>query len=135
MQSLNYLIVEDHAFQRAMLEQLLRGLGAGAVHSAGNGKEAMRVLRDPAVRVDVVISDLMMPDVDGIELLPALREASPPVALVLVSANGGVLPAAQAIAMAQSLTVLGVIEKPVTVANLKPLVERYAAQRRQARAE
>lgn len=122
-----FLIVEDHAFQRSMLEQLLRGLGAEVVHCAANGKEAMRLLQDATKHVDIVVSDLMMPDVDGIELLPALRRSSRSPALVLVSAASVVLPAAEAIAIAQGITVLGTLEKPVTVEKLKPLLERYAA--------
>jgi CheY-like chemotaxis protein len=129
LQKFNYLIVEDHAFQRTMLEQLLRTLGAGAVHGASNGAEARRMLRDAAGSVDIVISDLMMPAVDGIELLPALREASPPPALVLVSADAGVLAAAEAIAQAHGIMVLGTIEKPVTQAKLRPLLEEYAPSR------
>lgn len=108
-----------------MLEQLLRGLGAEDVYSAANGKDAMRVLNEPTKRVDIVISDLMMPDVDGIELLPALRKSSRAPALVLVSAAIGILPTAETLAVAHGITLLGTIEKPVTAAKLKPLLERF----------
>lgn len=129
MQKFNYLIVEDHAFQRTLLDQLLRTIGAGTVHAASNGAEARRILRDALTPVDIVVSDLMMPGVDGIELLPALKQSSPQPALVLVSADPNVLGAAEAIAQAHGITVLGTIEKPVTQAKLKPLLEGYAANR------
>jgi CheY-like chemotaxis protein len=128
--NLNLLIIEDHPFQRSMLEQLVRGLGAQAVSSVADGSEAMRWLRDSSAAVDVVISDLMMPRMDGIELLPILRKACPEAALVLVSADENVLPAAQTIAKAHGITVLGAICKPVTVAKLKPLLEGHAARPR-----
>ena len=126
---LHFLIVEDHAFQRSMLEKLLRGLGAQEVRCAGNGAEAMRILRDPAARVDVVITDLMMPDVDGIELLPLLRNSATPVSLVLTSVDNAVLCAAAEIAKGHGVRVLGTIVKPVTSAELQPLLDRYIADR------
>jgi CheY-like chemotaxis protein len=124
---LDFLIVEDHPFQRTMLEQVVRSLGARTVHSATNGAEAVRVLRDPARHVDVVISDLMMPDVDGIELLPLLRKSRAGVSLILTSADEAVLLTAAEIARAQGITLLGAIEKPVTAAKLRPLLESHAA--------
>jgi CheY-like chemotaxis protein len=129
LQKYNYLIVEDHAFQRTLLEQLVRTLGADAVHVASNGAEARRILRDAPTPVDIVVSDLMMPTVDGIELLPALKQSTPQPALVLVSADPNVLAAADAIAQAHGIMVLGTIEKPITQAKLKLLLERYATSR------
>jgi len=129
LNSLDFLIVEDHPFQRAMLEQLLCGLGAHAVHCAGTAAEALRILRDPATEVDIVITDLMMPDVDGIELLPLLRKSATCVSLVLTSANDVLLSAAAEIAKGHGLRVLGTIVKPVTAAELRPLLDRHVAER------
>jgi CheY-like chemotaxis protein len=128
--NLNFLVIEDHPFQRSMLEQLLHKWGAQAVWSAANGSEAMRVLRDATTAIDIVISDLMMPGMDGIELLPVLRKASPGTALVLVSADENMLPVAETIARAHGITVLGAICKPATLAKLEPLLESYAANRK-----
>lgn len=124
MHDLNFLVIEDHAFQRAMLEQMLRGLGAERVSSAANGKEAMRLLRD--ARFDIVITDLMMPEVDGIELIPVLVKTAHQVGLVLASVDPASLEVAAAIAAARGLRVLGTIEKPVTPDKLRPLLEKYA---------
>jgi CheY-like chemotaxis protein len=130
--SLKFLVVEDHAFQREMLEGVLHDLGAEAVFSAVNGADAIRLLKQ-GIEVDIIISDLMMPNVDGIELLPLLRQSSAGVSLVLASAARDLLPSAGAIAKALGIPLLGAIEKPVTPAKLLPLLEQYAQQRSQAR--
>jgi CheY-like chemotaxis protein len=129
---LRFLVVEDHAFQRDMLEGVLRDLGAETVYCASNGADAIRLLRQ-GIEVDIVITDLMMPDVDGIELLPLLRRESAGATLVLTSSARDLLPSAAVIAKAHGIALLGAIEKPVTPAKLRPLLERYAQEHAQAR--
>lgn len=129
MKTLRILIAEDHQFQRQMLEQALLGLDVGTVHCAANGVEAMRILRNPATPVDILITDLMMPNVDGIELLPMLRESPHAVCVVLASTNESALLAAEEIAKGYGVPVLGVVTKPITPAALRPLLEHYLAAR------
>jgi CheY-like chemotaxis protein len=123
--NLSFLVVEDHVFQRTMLEQMLRTLGADQVASVANGKEAMKLLRAGDARFDIVITDLMMPEVDGIELIPMLKKAARPVALVLASVDPASLEMAAAIARAQGVRVLGTIAKPVTPEKLRVLLGAY----------
>jgi CheY-like chemotaxis protein len=127
MKDLSFLIVEDHAFQRTMLEQMVRAVGAGQVRSVANGKEAIKLLRAGDARYDVVITDLMMPEVDGIELIPMLKKAARPVALVLASVDHASLEMAAAIARGQGVRVLGTIDKPVTPEKLRALLDEYPA--------
>jgi CheY-like chemotaxis protein len=123
LKSLRYLVVEDHEFQRSVLEQVLLTMGADSVHCAANGSEAMRMLRDPEITVDIVISDLMMLEVDGIELLPMLGRVLPPVSLILTSTDEWTLRAAFEIAKSHGIRVLGTIMKPVTPGKLLPLID------------
>jgi CheY-like chemotaxis protein len=125
LNELRFLVVEDHAFQRTLLEQMLRTLGAAQVASVGNGKEAMKLLRAGDARFDIVITDLMMPEVDGIELIPMLKNAAHPVALVLASVDQASLEMAAVIARGQGLRVLGTIAKPVTPEKLRALIDQY----------
>ena len=124
MKELRFLIVEDHQFQRQMLEQALRVLGAENIVAATNGAEAVRVLR--GTPVDVVVTDLMMPDVDGIELLPLLKKHSEGVAVILSSADEASLLTAAALAKAHGLKLLGAVGKPITPDKLRPLLQRYS---------
>ena len=134
LREISFLVIEDHPFQRNMLRQMLIGMGAATVHSAENGKEALRLLRDPTVLVDIVISDLAMPEMDGIELLAHLHEAREGVSLIFLSASQSNLQAAVDIAEAGGVQVLGAIAKPVSAENIAPLVALYLA-RRQGRNE
>jgi CheY-like chemotaxis protein len=105
-----------------VLEQMLVGMGARSVSVASNGREAIRMLQNPEMPVDIVISDLLMPDVDGIELLPALARVVPPVSLILASADEQSLRVAYEIAKGQGIRVLGTISKPITPGKLLPLL-------------
>lgn len=126
----NILVIEDHPFQRNMLRQMLVGLGAKSVHAAENGKDALRLLRDPAVLVDLVISDLAMPEMDGIELLDHLHAARPGVPLIFLSASASTLEAAVGIAEAAGVPVLGAIRKPIAGEQLARLMALYRERRR-----
>jgi CheY-like chemotaxis protein len=125
LNDLRFLIVEDHAFQRTLLEQMLRGLGAQQVRSVANGKDALRLLGAGAERYDIVITDLMMPEVDGIELIPALRKLAQPVALVLASVDPASLEMAVMIARGHGMRVLGAIDKPITPDKLRPVLDKF----------
>jgi two-component system, NarL family, response regulator len=79
------LIVDDHPVVRAGLTSLLRKVnGLKVVGTAHNGEVALDLIRRSSV--DVVLLDLRMPKIGGIDLLSMLREiASPPAVLILSS--------------------------------------------------
>jgi CheY-like chemotaxis protein len=129
LRDIKFLVIEDHPFQRNMLRQMLIGMGAETVHSAEDGKEALRLLRDPAVLVDIIISDLAMPEMDGIELLAHLHAAREGVSLIFLSASQSSLRAAVEIAQDSGFQVLGAIAKPVSAENIAPLVALHLARR------
>lgn len=127
IEAISFLVVEDHEFQRLMLEQSLRSLGAQRVRSAANGAEAMRVLREQGTPVDIVISDVKMPEVDGIELIPMLHKAAPAASLLLVSSEEWTLDVGRAIADGHHVPLLGAVLKPLTPDKLRPLLDAYLA--------
>ncbi|HET7473874.1 MAG TPA: response regulator [Candidatus Limnocylindrales bacterium] len=66
------LVVDDTPFNRQLLARLLKGLGHEAVEAA-NGREALDRLRDAdAAPIDVILLDIVMPEMDGYETLAAL---------------------------------------------------------------
>jgi signal transduction histidine kinase/ActR/RegA family two-component response regulator len=69
------LIVDDDADARFVIEKVLRRHGADTI-AVDSADEATKLVK--SLRVDVLVSDLGMPDVDGIELIRRIRDSDPP---------------------------------------------------------
>ena len=93
------LLVEDNAAARAAVGEALEGLGYRVV-SAGTGHEALAALAEPGHGVALVLSDMVMPEMGGLELYRRLRAAHPAVKLLFMTghalAEGGYEELAQA---------------------------------------
>ena len=128
---LSILAVDDHDFQRELIVQLLRRLGAAEVLGVADGASALKELSNPAHSRDIVILDLSMPEVmDGIELMQALGKCEATPAVILNSAQQAEhLKLSLQIARRCGLRVLGALAKPLTATNLSPLVAAYRATR------
>ena len=83
----NLLIVDDELGMRQFLTHLFQREGH-TVRAAGNGHEAMELLR--AAPADLIVSDVRMPDMDGIQLLRAARELLPEIEVVMMTAFANV---------------------------------------------
>jgi DNA-binding NtrC family response regulator len=84
------LIVDDDPVQRRLIENMVSRFGYEAVIADG-GDAAIAVLAGPdAIRVDCVILDLVMPDLDGLGVLAKVREAGLNVPIVVQTAHGGI---------------------------------------------
>ena len=110
------LMVDDEAGVRGFLRKVLEDDGYEVIE-AGDGKQALRRARSG--HVDLVITDLVMPELEGIETIRALRREVPGVRIIAISgAFGG-----QYLAMAQKLGAAAVLNKPV---NAELLLARVA---------
>lgn|SRR3989344_3056883 len=119
------LVVEDHDFQRRTVARMLRSLGAREVMEAGDGKQALALIRD-AVPVDLVVCDLDMPEMDGMELIRHLGQTNNAASIIISSAQGrSLLASVEKMARAYGARLLGVIEKPVTLDGLEDLIARH----------
>lgn len=121
-----FLVAEDSDFQRRMLVGILKRLGAKEVLDAADGGPALELFRAAATPVDIIISDLDMPGMDGMELIRHIGEAGLPVSIILSSAvEHAVLSSVQTMAKAYGIALLAAIEKPVTPQKLEAAIERY----------
>ena len=124
---LRFLAVEDHEFQRGLLLKMLAGLGAEDVRAAADGRAALMIVRLQAPPVDIIISDLDMPGMDGLEFMRHLGEAGFPVSIILASAlESPLLASVETMARGYGVRVLGVIPKPVTPEKLMALIGLHA---------
>jgi CheY-like chemotaxis protein len=77
------LVVDDVPETRELLRFLLQDEGIPVVGEAGNGKQAVELARD--LRPDVVLMDMMMPDMDGVAATQAIIAARPATQVVMLS--------------------------------------------------
>src|ERR671917_1438591 len=123
----NLLIVDDEPGMRQLLSHVF-GRAEHSVRAAESGAKALELLRqEPA---DLIISDVKMPDMDGIELLRAVREFLPDVAIVMMTAFATVETAREAFKLGAD----DFIQKPFDVDELKLIVEK-ALELRQLKQE
>ena len=102
------LVIDDDQSVREVLRKVLERAGH-TVSEAADGKAALR--RFAGNPTDVVISDIYMPEVDGIEFLIRVREAFPEARIITMS-GGGFLGKEDVLAAASNLGAVGVLEKP-----------------------
>jgi EAL domain-containing protein (putative c-di-GMP-specific phosphodiesterase class I) len=125
---LRFLVVEDHGFQRWVLGNILEGMGAKYVFSAGDGAAALQVLSQLDTPVDIIVSDLDMPGMDGMEFIRHIGGLGYPVSLILVSSlERSLIASVEAMARAYGVNLLGAIEKPPTATKLGNLVNLHQA--------
>jgi DNA-binding NarL/FixJ family response regulator len=84
--SLRLLIVDDHPLTRDALASLLAQHGFDVVGQASDGTEAIELASE--LEPDVILLDLSMPGLDGLDALPRLREAAPVCEVVVLTADG-----------------------------------------------
>ncbi len=119
------LVVEDSAVQRGYLVGLLRQLAFGEIFEAADGNEALQLLeREQHDRIFLVLTDLEMPGMDGIELTCQLRERRLTDNLIVVSARDPrLLEIIESMACEDaSIGLLGTLLKPVQLEALTQLL-------------
>jgi len=113
----NILIVDDEQSYRQLLTLVFESDGH-TVRTANNGREALSLLQMESA--DVIISDVKMPDMDGIELLAAVRETQPDLGVVLMTAFASVETAREAFKLGAD----DFVQKPFDVEELKLIVKK-----------
>lgn len=107
--SLNILVADDEAGICNLLEHWLTSAGH-KVQSVEGGQQAMRLLNQEAF--DLVITDVVMPDGDGFELIPAIRKAQPETRILAISGGGRYIPGSDCLSLARGLGAHATVIKP-----------------------
>ncbi|MBI5386149.1 MAG: response regulator [Verrucomicrobia bacterium] len=90
------------------------------VHAAGSGAEALNCF--PQVKPDLVITDLLMPDMDGLTTISELRRVDPKVPVIAVS-GGGRICADQYLRIAKNLGAVRLLTKPFALEALTGAID------------
>lgn len=111
------LVVDDSAAIRKILQRVLRqtGMAIGSIHEAGDGQEAFDLLQ--GTKVDLVLTDINMPKMDGLQLLAALKASAQHrhIPVVMITTEGGETKVAEAVRLGAS----GYVRKPFTADQIK----------------
>jgi|CXWL01.1.fsa_nt_gi CheY-like chemotaxis protein len=116
------LIVDDEPILRELLCDTLIGC---QVTTADDGSAAIRLLQQD--RYDMVITDLMMPQVDGFAVLSAAKKADPATSVIVMTGY----PSEENLARCRAMGCDDVLTKPFTVLAVRAAVDRCARRRRE----
>jgi two-component system, NtrC family, response regulator AtoC len=111
------LIVDDELNMRLVLAAMLKKEGY-AITAAADGREALQILK--ATKMDVVVTDLKMPHLDGMGLLHCITEQYPEVPVIMITAHGTVATAVEALKRGA----LDYITKPFELDDLKNVISK-----------
>jgi two-component system chemotaxis response regulator CheY len=111
------LVVDDSAAIRKILQRVLRqtGMSIRTIYEAGDGQQALEVLK--AQQIALVLSDINMPTMDGLQLLASMRN-SPQwrnIPVVMITTEGGEAKVGEAV----KLGAAGYVRKPFTADQIK----------------
>jgi two-component system chemotaxis response regulator CheY len=114
---LDVLIVDDSAAIRKILQRVLRqtDLPLGEIHEAGDGTEAVEILKKRSF--GLVLSDINMPQMDGLQLLARVKEMEhmKNVPVIMITTEGGQGKVMEAVQLGAS----GYVRKPFTADQIK----------------
>ena len=111
------LVVDDSAAIRKILQRVLRqtGMAIRTIHEAGDGQEALEVMN--AHKVDLVLTDINMPKMDGLQFLASVKASAQwrQVPVVMITTEGGETKVGEAV----KLGAAGYVRKPFTADQIK----------------
>ncbi len=113
------LIVDDQPGVRRLLQEVLRASGY-EVHTASSGIEALGVL--PHVAPDLILLDMKMPGMDGLETLRNIRQRDKTVRVIIMTAYGEL----EILNQAHQLGIIGNFIKPFDIDELKSLISNLS---------
>ena len=114
------LVIEDDAAVRNLVSRMLDRVGHEVVE-ATEGREGLQVFEDSPA--DLVITDINMPGMDGIEVITAFRKLRAGVPIIAIS-GGGLMPKELLLSNAAALGAVEVVSKPFEIAQLVGAVDR-----------
>jgi EAL domain-containing protein (putative c-di-GMP-specific phosphodiesterase class I) len=124
-QHLTVLIVDDDPFVCTMASKVLNSLGVANVVEAHSGQEALDKVASATKPMDVIVCDLDMPGMDGVETLRHLPQVAQGAGIIIASAADlQILRTVEELARAHGLTLLGALPKPITPPAMAHLLDK-----------
>jgi len=111
------LIVDDQKGVRRLLEELFKKEG-WAVHSAGDGQQAIDKVAELMPNLDLILMDLKMPNINGLEATRIIMERNQPILIIMMTAYGEI----ELVKKALDAGVKKCITKPFDIMVLRDMV-------------
>jgi len=125
--AIRILALDDEPLMLKLLSHMLAGLGVAPAITCDTGRAALEWIGSPGNHADLVLLDLNMPEMDGVEFVRHLVELRYAGSLILVSGEDErMLQTAVKLVQAHKIQVLGHLHKPVTPEGLKALLEKWS---------
>lgn len=129
----NVLLVDDDPIVRTVLRGYFQGLGVLNIQEASDGATAGHLVQALDGAFDLIVTDLSMPDEDGIQLIRRLHDYGFRGDMVIVSGRDmSIIATAQSLAKGHNLRVRGCISKPLTKGKLDEIFLTEGAQKSHA---
>ncbi len=116
------LVIDDEAIVRVSCKRVLEPAGY-EVEVTERGQEALKLLQERPF--DIVVTDLLMPDMDGLEVLRQIKQQWPRMPVIIITGYGTVSTAVQAV----KLGAYDVVEKPFSPETILKVVQKALEER------
>jgi EAL domain-containing protein (putative c-di-GMP-specific phosphodiesterase class I)/FixJ family two-component response regulator len=130
------LVVDDSLVQRNHAVALARVLGVASIYEAADGAEALRLLDMLAMPPELMLIDLEMPGMDGVQLIEALHQRQLQIPFIVASSRESVLlESVETMARALDLRVLATLRKPYSLEDLRGGLQHWCGAASNTRAQ
>jgi len=115
IEDLKILVVDDQPEARALLKDMIIGLGATQIFESKDGRQALEFIDAAFDFVDIIVCDWNMPSMSGVELLRQIRTVDPDIPFLMVTGRNDI----DSVVEAKSSGVTAYIRKPFSPAQLE----------------
>ncbi len=124
--AVNILVLDDESFMLKLLGRILLNLGFTSVIFCDSGRSALEQITDEKARPNLILLDLNMPEMDGIEFVRHLVDRHYSGSLILISGEDErMLQTAEKLVRAHKIPILGYLHKPVKPDALSAMLEKW----------
>ena len=120
-----FLVVEDNTFTSLVICKTLKSLGVEEIDTAKNGQEALIKIEDISVSPNIILLDLRMPGMGGVELLTRLADRKYEGQVILTSGvDDDTLSSVEKMARENNIQLLGALPKPLSAESLSAVLSK-----------
>lgn len=126
--NINAMIVDDDTFMLKIIQRILNMNGINTVLCCASGEEGLEILKQRVHKIDLILLDLNMPKMDGIQFVRELEAVFDGSIILISGEDERMLISAEKLIAARHIGILGHLQKPITQEMLLPLLKELGAR-------